>query len=113
MIFKRRLLLLLLALVLISAAFVLFAPLLMPGGIRLLACWQAGRQGLKVTIDKINAPLFRPIELRGIRIVSQPGCAFQIDLGIPRLEIDLDLRGILTGSRDRALRRMSLYDFTG
>jgi len=113
MVFKRRLLLLLLALVLISVAFVLFAPLLMPGGIRLLARWQAGRQGLKITIDKINAPLFRPIELRGIRIVSQPGCTFQIDLGIPRLEIDLDLRAILPGSRERALRRMSLHDFTG
>ena len=113
MVFKRRLLLLLLALLLFSAVFVLFAPLLMPGGIRLLARWQAGRQGLKITIDKINAPLFRPIELRGIRIVSQPGCAFQIDLGIPRTEIDLDLRALLKGSRDRALRRLSLHDFTG
>jgi hypothetical protein len=113
MVFKRRLLLLLLALVLFSAAFLLFAPILMPGGIRLLAHWQASRQGLKITIDKINAPLFRPIELRGIRIVSQPACAFQVDLGIPRAEIDLDLGAVLKGSRARALRRVSLHDFTG
>jgi hypothetical protein len=110
---KRRLLLFLLALLLLSAAFLLFAPLLMPGGIRLLARWHAGRQGLAITIDKINAPFLRPMVLRGIRVVSQPGCAFEIDLSLPRTEIDLDLRALLTGSRDRALRRVTLHDFTG
>jgi hypothetical protein len=110
---KRRLLFLLLALLLVGAALVLFSPVILPGGIRLLARWQASRQGLVITIDKINAPLFKPIELRGIRLISQPGCGFQIDLGIPDAEIDLDLRAVLTGSRDRALRRLSVHDLTG
>ncbi|MEP6685808.1 MAG: hypothetical protein ABJB22_03450 [Verrucomicrobiota bacterium] len=114
MFFKRRmLLLLLLVLLLAGAALVLFSPVILPGGIRLLARWQAGRQGLKITIERINAPLFRPIELSGVRVVSQPGCAFQIDLRIPHAEIDLDLRSVLTGSRDRALRRLAVHDFTG
>ncbi len=113
MVFKRPLLLLLLVLLLIGTALVLFAPLLMPAGIRLLARWQASRQQLKITIDKINAPLFRPIELSGIRIVSQPGCAFQIDLNIPRAEMDLALGAVIRGSRDRVLRRLSLHSFTG
>ena len=110
---KRRLLFLLLALLLVGAALVLFSPVILPGGIRLLARWQGSRQGLVITIDKINAPLFKPIELRGIRLISQPGCGFQIDLGIPDAEIDLDLRAVLTGSRDRALRRLSVRDLTG
>ena len=113
MFFQRRLLLWLVALVLVLAAFVLFSPTILPGGIRLLARWQGERQGLKITMEKINAPLFQPIELRGIRINSQPGRAFQIDLAIARAEMDLDLRAVLTGSRDRALRRLSLHDFTG
>ncbi len=106
---KRRLRFFLLGLVLLGIALVLFAPLLMPPGIRLLARWQASRQGLKITIDKINAPLLRPIELSGMRIVSQPDCAFQIDLNVPRAEIDLDLGAVIKGSRDRALRRLSLH----
>ncbi|PYL09498.1 MAG: hypothetical protein DME34_02535 [Verrucomicrobia bacterium] len=60
--------------VLLVAAFLLFVfgalstPLLVSSVLRLWIWWKARQEHLSVTIDKIEAPLLRPVVIRGLRL---------------------------------------------
>jgi hypothetical protein len=78
--FKNRLILgsLLIFLVLLFA--ICFAPLLISDSVRLWFWWKARQQRLTVKIDGVDAPLLRPVVVRGLHVTSAGDAAFHIDL---------------------------------
>ena len=57
-----------------------FTPFAVSNGIRLWVWWKGRQEGLIVKIDKIDAPLLRPVTLRGLKVTSTSGNAFRIEL---------------------------------
>ena len=72
MLSRNRLILIALSLLLVAVALVWFTPFMVTRGLRLWLSWKAHREHLIVKIDKIDAPLLRPVVVRGIRISSAP-----------------------------------------
>lgn len=83
---------------------VLLTPVLVTGVLRLWATGTASKEGLAVTFEKIEAPLFRPAVVQNLKIASLPGAPFQVTVDVPRVEITLHLAGFFDRSRGRFLR---------
>ena len=65
----KRSLILTLAMLLAAAVLVVcFAPFLVAGGLRWWAESAARREGLQLEIGSIEAPLLRPVIVRGVRL---------------------------------------------
>lgn len=90
---------------------VLFSPFLVANSLRVWAQRMAAQEGLQIQIERIDAPLFRPVTVQNLRIESPPGHQFQINCVARHLEFDLSLAGILTGSR-RPLRAFKIEGLT-
>ncbi|HSP44846.1 MAG TPA: hypothetical protein VLO30_02525, partial [Chthoniobacterales bacterium] len=90
---------------------VCFAPLILANGLRLWAERVARREGFQLRLEKIEAPLFRPVLVRNLRVESGPGAPFHIDCVASQLELDLSLSGIFTGWR-RPLRSLNIEGLT-
>lgn len=90
---------------------VLLSPFIVANCLRLWAERTARREGLRLQIDKINAPLLRPVTVENLRIDGAAGRPFQINCTAKHLEFDLSLAGILTGSR-RPLRALNIHGLT-
>ena len=87
------------------------APLLVAGGIRILAQRAAEREGLRLELGEIEAPFWRPVVVRNVRIQSDPSLPFQIEGAAPRVELGLSLAGIFGGA-GRPLRRLEIEGLT-
>jgi hypothetical protein len=87
---------------------ILAAPIAVANGIRFWIWWKARQQHLIVKIDKIEAPLLRPVVLRGIRITSAPDAAFRIEINAADATTALNLKAIFFRAPERALRTLSV-----
>ncbi len=97
--------------VLAAVLLLLTTPLLVARGVRLWIWWQARQLKLTCTVEKIDAPFLRPVELRGIHITGHT--AGQIELSAARAGITLNLRSILLRTRGRAVQTLSVQDVRG
>jgi hypothetical protein len=106
---KNKLLLvlsfILLALVLASA----FSPFLVARGVALWLRYHAGRSGLTITTGEIRAPLFRPVEIRDLRIVRAGVGRDHLQIDAPRVEAAFRLLALFQPSEhSRPLRSLRL-----
>jgi hypothetical protein len=96
---RRPLILTAAALLIAAALVVVLAPIIVANGVRLWAEHLAGREGLQLQLEKIEAPLLRPVVVRNLRVENGPAAPFLIKCVASRLELDLSLSGIFTGAR--------------
>lgn len=82
-------------------------PFLVATSLRAWAQRAAQREGLRLEIDEIQAPLFRPVVVRNLRVESAAETPFQIQGAASRLEIALSLSGLFTGAR-RPIRTLNV-----
>jgi hypothetical protein len=106
---KNRLVFISLVIVLGALATIVFAPFFVSNGLGFWLHWQAHRQGLKIELGKISAPLLRPISIERVRVVSEKGAATGIELNAERAVVYLRLAKILTG-RGEAIRILSIQN---
>lgn len=106
--FRRRLLVASLLTVLITLFVFWIMPTGVAGGLRTWFWWQARRQGLKIEIGKIDAPLLRPVVITGLHISSADHGPCQIDLKVGQAIVDLQLARILTGASGRAIHTLAI-----
>jgi hypothetical protein len=78
---------------------VVLAPFMVATGLRLWLARAARQQGLRIEMERIEAPFLRPAIIHKLRLSAATDALFQIDGAISRVEIDLNLAGIVTGSR--------------
>ncbi len=90
-----------------------FAPLIVSKGVRLWVWWKARQEGLVVNLDEIDAPLLRPVVIRGCRLRSGPDDAFQFEFTVKQASLDLNFKHILLGTRGRAVRDFSIQELRG
>lgn len=102
---KRFLILFCASLLVAAVLAVFFAPFLVASGLRLWMARVARQQGLRIETEQIEAPFLRPVIVHKLRVTNGSGAPFRIDGAVTRLEIDLNLGGIFTGS-SRALRSL-------
>jgi hypothetical protein len=105
---KKRFFLGTLLILLAALLAILLAPFAVSRGLRMWISWHARQQNLTVKIDKIDAPLLRPVVIRGIHVTSAPANAFRIDLSATQATIDLNLTAIVLRMRERAIRTLSV-----
>jgi hypothetical protein len=103
--FKKFLILFCVSLVVAGVLIVAFAPLLVAGGLRLWMAGIARQQGLRIETEQIEAPFLRPVIIHKLRLTNGADAPFRMDCAAARLEIDLNILGIFTGS-SRPLRRL-------
>lgn len=96
---RRPLILVAVALFVAAALIVVLAPVIVANGVRLWAESVARREGLQLQLEKIEAPLLRPVVVRNLRVESGPAAPFLIKCVASRLELDLRLSAIFTGTR--------------
>ena len=104
---RRRLLIILAGLLVAALVVVCCAPFLVAAGVRIWAQRTANREGLRLEFGEIEAPLLQPVTIRNLRIQSEPGAQFQIEGTAQRLDLDLNLAGILSGTK-RSLRSLKI-----
>ena len=107
---KRRLLSVLLAIVLTGSIGFIFTPFLVSGGVRLWLWWKARTEKLSINIDSIEAPFFRPVTIRGLRIHSADNAAVGFNATAARVAFALNLRSILLRTRGRTLHHVAISD---
>ncbi len=86
-------------------------PVIVVSGVRLWLWWQARQQKVTCTVEKIDAPFLRPVELRGIHVIGNG--SVRIDLTAARVRVTLNLRAILLRTRGRAVQTVSAEDVRG
>jgi hypothetical protein len=111
--FKNRLFLAGLLILLAALIAIWFAPLLVSNGVRLWVWWKARQEGLVVTVDQIDAPLLRPVVIRGCRLRSGRDDAFQFEFAVKQATLALNFKHILLGRRGRAVRDISIQELRG
>jgi hypothetical protein len=104
---KRLLLIFAAGLLIAILVAVCFAPVIVAGGLRVWAQRVAYREGLRLELGEIEAPLLQPIVIRNVHVRSDPGMPFQIDCTSPRVELGLNLSGIFGGAK-RPLRDLQI-----
>src|ERR1043166_7025187 len=72
-------------------------------GLRLWLLWNARQQNLIVRIDKIDAPLFRPLILRGIHITSAPANPVTVNVDANQGILSLNLKALVLRERERVI----------
>jgi hypothetical protein len=111
--FRNRLFLAGLLILLAALIAIWFAPLLVSNGVRLWVWWKARQEGLVVDLEQIDAPLLRPVVIRGCRLRSGPDNAFQFEFIVKQASLDLNFKHILMGTRGRAVRDLSIQELRG
>jgi hypothetical protein len=77
---------------------VLFAPFLVATGLRFWIA-RAGRlQGLRIEMERIEAPFLRPAVIHGLRCTNETNALFRVEGAVARVEIDLNLSEIFAGT---------------
>jgi len=108
---RRSLILIPAALLVAAVLLVCLAPLIVANGLRLWAERVARREGFRLQLETIDAPLLRPVVVRNLRVESGPAAPFLIKCTATRLELDLSLSGIFTGAR-RPLHALKIEGLT-
>jgi len=108
--FGRKLLVASLLAALLGLSVFWIAPLGVAGGVHAWLWWQARRQGLKMEIGKIDAPLLRPVVIERLRLSSANNAPCRIDLKTGRTIVHLQLARILTGASGRAIRSLAIEE---
>jgi hypothetical protein len=105
---KKRLLRFTLLLVLAGVLLFAFTPFVVAKGLRFWIWWKARQQKLTVKIEAIDAPLLRPVVIRGFHLSSLPDSACRIDISALRATLDLNFQSILLRTRGPAIRTLSV-----
>ena len=108
---RRRLLIGLAAVLVAVLLVVCCAPLLVAGGLRIWAQRAASREGLRIELGQIEAPLLKPVVIRNIGLRSGAGAPLRIEGGAERVEVGLNLAGIFSGS-NRSLHSLRIEGLT-
>jgi hypothetical protein len=88
----------------------LFTPLLVSAGLHLWIFWKARTEKLIVKIDRIEAPLFRPVVIRGLHVRTRGNPAIRFDATANQVTIALNLQSILLRTRGRAIHALAVAD---
>src|SRR5436190_6435969 len=104
--FKKFLLLSCASLLVAGILTVCLTPLLVAGGLQLWIARTARQDGLRITFEKIEAPMLRPVVVHKLQIASQLGAPFHITVEAPRVEITLNFAALFNRSRGRFLRSL-------
>jgi hypothetical protein len=110
MLFKRRLLLVGLFLLLVALLAVWFAPFAVSHGVRWWIWWRARQEGFTVNIDKVDAPFLRPVAIHQLRLKNERDGTLRLDLTITDATFTLDFKHILLHRRGRAIRNLSIRE---
>ena len=113
MLFKGRLLLVGLFLLLAALLAVWFTPFAVSHGVRWWIWWRAHQEGFAVNIDRIDAPFLRPVAIHQIRLKNERDDTLRVDLAITDATFDLDFKHILLHWRGRAIRNLSIRELHG
>src|SRR4030095_982861 len=113
MLFKSRLLLVGLFLLLAALLALWFTPFAVSHGVRWWIWWRARQEGFTVSIDKIDAPFLRPVAIRQLRLRNAHDDTLRVDLTITDAVFDLNFKHILLHSRGRAIRSLSIRELRG
>ncbi|MDB6056438.1 MAG: hypothetical protein JWO95_282, partial [Verrucomicrobiales bacterium] len=108
MVLKNRVYFAGLLLLLAGLLTLVFAPLLVSGGLRLWIWWQTRSEKIRVEISKIEAPLFHPVILRDVRVHTTEGAALRFDASARRVVVSLNLKSTLLRTRGRAIASISV-----
>lgn len=100
---RKRLVSISLALLVVAVVALLITPFAVARGLRLWLLWNARQQNLIVRIDKIDAPLFGPVVLRGIHIASAPANPVTINVDANQGTLALNLKAIVLRRRERTV----------
>jgi hypothetical protein len=95
----------------LATLIVFCTPLLVSTGVRCWIWWQARQQKLTCTVNKIDAPFLRPVELSGVH-VSGNG-ALRFDLAATHMTVSLNLRSMLLRTRGRAIAAVTADEVRG
>ena len=95
----------------LATLIVVCLPLIVASGVRSWIWWQARQQKLICTVDKVDAPFLRPVELTGVH-VSGNG-ALRFNLSATHMTVSLNLRSMLLRTRGRALAAVTADEVRG
>jgi autotransporter translocation and assembly factor TamB len=109
----KRLLLLILVLTLASLTLLFLTPFIVADGIRLFVLWHGNKQGVKIALGQIEAPLFRPVVIHRIHITSVKPCAFHLSLRARKATLDLNLRALFSRSGRRVMHGLAIENLQG
>src|ERR1043166_3189455 len=87
---------------------VVFTPLVVSTALRFWIGWKARQEHLAAKIDKIEAPLFRSVVIRGLRVESTHEARFRIEAHAARIDAALNLKAIALHTGERAIRRVAV-----
>src|SRR4051812_16474591 len=108
---KKRILRFLLIVLLAGGLLFALLPFGVANGLRLWLQWKARQQKLTCTIEKIEAPLLRPVVIHNFHLVSATNDSpCRIDIGGSRATIELNLRAVVLRMRDPAVRGLTIED---
>src|SRR5205823_202367 len=113
MLFKSRLPLVGLLLLLAALLAVWLTPFTVSHGVRWWIWWRARQEGFTVNIDKIDAPFLRPVSIHQLRLTNAHHDTLRVDLTITDVTFDLDFKHILLHRRGRAIRTLSIRELHG
>src|ERR1051325_10347594 len=94
--------------ILAAVVIILITPFAVAHGVRLWLSWEARQQNLNLKIDKISAPLLRPVVIQGIQISSAPGNAFSLDIKVTQATLSLNLGNIIRRGSGHTIRTLSI-----
>jgi hypothetical protein len=105
----------LLLIALLALALLLFsiasAPFTVANAVRVWLWWNAQRQGLALSIDRISAPFLRPVVIRGLRLTSSGSPTSRLDANVVQATVGLNVKGLLLRRKVRAIRAITLDGF--
>src|SRR5947209_19157144 len=107
MLFKNRIFLIVLVIVIVALAAILLAPIAISTGVRLWVWWFARQEGFVATIDKIEAPFLRPIVIHEFQLKSSRDDALRVDITAMDARVTLNLKHILLRMGGRDIRNVS------
>jgi hypothetical protein len=110
---KSRFLLASLFLLLAALVALWFTPFAVSHGVRWWIWWRARQEGFTVNIDKIDAPLLRPVAIQQLRLTNARDDTLRIDLTITDATFDLNFKHILLHRRGRAIHNLSIRALRG
>ena len=90
---------------------VVFAPFIVATAVRLWMSRVAQQQGLRIEMERIEAPFLRPVVVHQLRLTNEASALFRVEGAISRLEVDLNLLGVFSGA-PRPLRSLAAEGVT-
>src|SRR6185295_8670715 len=96
--FRKRLVIFFLVLLVLAGLDALCAPFVVAHGVRYWISWAAKKHHCNAVIGEVEAPFLREVTIRNLRLTST-NAATNVEFGINRLVVDLNLRGWLLTNR--------------